>query len=68
MPGLQNVESAAVLPLACGIVPDVQNGQVSFVITEPGQYPHRFRSRSGGVCEGHHLEEHGSAHRRRPGG
>ena len=38
MPGLQNVESAAVLPLACGIVPDVQNGQVSFVITEPGQY------------------------------
>lgn len=38
MPGLDNVESAAVLPQACGIVPEVSGGVVSFLITEPGQY------------------------------
>ena len=38
MPGLDAVASAAVLPQASGIVPDVQDGTVSFLITEPGQY------------------------------
>ena len=39
MPGLPKpVESAVVQPYACGIVPEVQDGVVSFVITEPGQY------------------------------
>ena len=38
-PGLKDpVESAAVLPTACGIVPTVENGHVRFTITEPGQY------------------------------
>ena len=39
MPGLpQPVESAAVQPCSSGIVPEVKDGEVSFVITEPGQY------------------------------
>ena len=39
MPGLPKpVESAAVLPSACGIVPEVAEGHVRFTITEPGQY------------------------------
>ena len=39
MPGLpQPVESANVLPGAWGIVPEVKDGKVSFLITEPGQY------------------------------
>lgn len=39
MPGLEKpVESAKVLPLACGIEPKVEDGVVSFLITEPGQY------------------------------
>ena len=39
MPGLEKeVESAQVLPQAWGIVPKVQDGTVSFTITEPGQY------------------------------
>lgn len=38
-PGLKKpVESAAVLPTACGIVPTVENGHVRFTISEPGQY------------------------------
>ena len=39
MPGLEKeVKSAQVLPQAWGIVPKVQDGTVSFTITEPGQY------------------------------
>lgn len=39
MPGLEKrVESAQVLPSAAGIVPEVADGVVSFLITEPGQY------------------------------
>ncbi len=39
MPGLeQQVESAKVLPEAAGIIPEVQEGTVSFAIAEPGQY------------------------------
>ncbi len=39
MPGLgKPVESAAVLPTALGIVPEVADGHVRFTITEPGQY------------------------------
>ena len=39
MPGLEKeVESAKVLPQAFGIVPQVQDGTVSFTLTEPGQY------------------------------
>lgn len=39
MPGLENpVESARVLPLSSGIEPRVEDGVVSFLITEPGQY------------------------------
>ena len=39
MPGLgKSVESAAVLPTACGIVPTVEDGHVRFTLTEPGQY------------------------------
>ena len=39
MPGLEKaVESAQVLPLSSGIVPEVTEGRVSFCITEPGQY------------------------------
>ncbi len=39
MPGLgKAVESAQVLPAAWGIVPQVEQGMVSFSITEPGQY------------------------------
>lgn len=39
MPGLEKpVESAKVLPLASGIEPKVEDGVVSFLITEPGQY------------------------------
>ena len=39
MPGLeQPVESAAVLPTAAGIVPEVETGVVRFELTEPGQY------------------------------
>ena len=39
MPGLPDkVESAAVIPQAWGITPEVKDGKVSFIITEPGQY------------------------------
>ena len=39
MPGLNKpVESAAVLPAAWGIVPEVEDGRVRFTITEPGAY------------------------------
>ena len=39
MPGLEHpVESAAVLPTAAGIVPEVEGGVVRFELTEPGQY------------------------------
>lgn len=39
MPGLgKAVESAAVLPTAWGIDPEVSDGHVRFTITEPGQY------------------------------
>ena len=39
MPGLgKPVESARVLPLSWGIEPHVEEGHVSFTITEPGQY------------------------------
>jgi len=39
MPGLEKpVESAKVLPTSCGIEPKVEDGVVSFLITEPGQY------------------------------
>lgn len=39
MPGLgKAVETAAVLPAACGITPTVEDGHVRFTITEPGQY------------------------------
>ena len=39
MPGLGHpVESAAVLPTAAGIVPEVESGVVRFEITGPGQY------------------------------
>ena len=39
MPGLEKpVESAQVLPLSSGIVPQVEDGVVSFLLTEPGQY------------------------------
>lgn len=39
MPGLEHpVESAAVLPTAAGIVPEVEGGVVRFEISEPGQY------------------------------
>ena len=39
MPGLpQPVESAKVLPGAWSIEPEVKDGKVSFLITEPGQY------------------------------
>lgn len=39
MPGLSSqIESAQVLPLACGIVPEVKDDTVSFLIDNPGQY------------------------------
>ena len=39
MPGLGHpVESAAVLPTAAEIVPEVEGGVVRFEVTEPGQY------------------------------
>jgi len=38
MPGLDKVDSAIVQPLAYGIEPEVHDGTVSFIITEPGQY------------------------------
>ena len=39
MPGLTDkVESAAVIPQSWGITPEVKDGKVSFMITEPGQY------------------------------
>ncbi len=39
MPGLEKkVESAGVLPGSFGITPAVQDGAVSFTITQPGQY------------------------------
>ena len=39
MPGLPDkVESAAVIPQSWGITPEVKDGKVSFMITEPGQY------------------------------
>ena len=39
MPGLNKpVESAQVLPLSCGIEPEVADGHVRFTISEPGQY------------------------------
>ena len=39
MPGLPDgVESAEVLPQAAGIVPEVKDGTVSFLLNQPGQY------------------------------
>ena len=39
MPGLgKDIESAAVLPTAAGIVPVVENNRVSFSVSRPGQY------------------------------
>ncbi len=39
MPGLdRDVKGAEVLPRSWGITPEVENGTVSFVITEPGAY------------------------------
>ncbi|MCQ2454271.1 MAG: glycosyl hydrolase family 28 protein, partial [Clostridia bacterium] len=38
MPGLAAIESAVVQPLSYGIVPEVKDNTVSFLITEPGQY------------------------------
>lgn len=39
MPGLgKDIESAAVLPTAAGIVSEVKDNHVSFTITQPGQY------------------------------
>ena len=39
MPGLPDkVVSAAVIPQSWGITPEVKDGKVSFMITEPGQY------------------------------
>ena len=39
MPGLPDkVESAVVIPQSWGITPEVKDGKVSFIITEPGQY------------------------------
>ena len=39
MPGLEKgVESAEVLPSSYGIVPGVRDGEVTFTVTEPGQY------------------------------
>ena len=39
MPGLgKPIESAAVLPASYGIEPTVEDGHVSFTVTEPGQY------------------------------
>ena len=53
MPGLERpVESAAVLPSAAGIVPEVENGVVRFDLTEPGQYTVVF---NGNVNKALHL-------------
>ena len=53
MPGLpQAVESAVVQPYACGIVPEVKDGAVTFTITEPGQYTVVF---NGSVNKALHL-------------
>ena len=53
MPGLpQAVESAEVLPTACGITPQVRDGCVRFLITEPGQYTVVF---NGNVNKALHL-------------
>ena len=53
MPGLgKPVESAAVLPTACGIVPEVRDGKVSFLISEPGQYTVVF---NGSVNQALHI-------------
>ena len=53
MPGLeQQVESAKVLPEAAGIIPEVQEGTVSFAIAEPGQYTVVF---NGSVNKAFHI-------------
>ena len=53
MPGLpQPVESAEVLPCSRGISPEVRDGAVSFVITEPGQYTVVF---NGSVNQALHI-------------
>lgn len=53
MPGLEKpVESAEVLPRALGIKPTVDQGTVSFLITEPGQYTVVF---NGNVNKALHL-------------
>ncbi len=53
MPGLpQGVESAQVLPLSLGIVPEVSDGTVRFTLTEPGQYTVVF---NGSVNKALHL-------------
>ena len=53
MPGLEHpVESAAVLPSAAGIVPEVRDGTVRFDLEEPGQYTVVF---NGDVNKALHL-------------
>ena len=53
MPGLaQGVESAVVQPYACGIVPEVKDGAVTFTISEPGPYTVVF---NGSVNKALHL-------------
>ncbi len=53
MPGLDKpVESAEVLPLSRGIVPEVREGTVRFTVTEPGAYTVVF---NGSVNKALHL-------------
>ena len=53
MPGLGTpVETAAVLPQSAGITPEVKDGVVTFLITEPGQYTVIFND---GVNQALHL-------------
>ena len=53
MPGLeQPVEHAEVLPGKAGIVPEVENGMVTFTVTEPGQYTVVF---NGSVNQALHI-------------
>ena len=53
MPGLpQAVESAVVQPYAAGVTPKVENGAVSFTVTQPGQYTVVF---NGNVNQALHI-------------
>ncbi|MDR0293461.1 MAG: hypothetical protein LBH95_04835 [Oscillospiraceae bacterium] len=53
VPGLgKPVESAAVLPLSAGIIPEVKNDRVSFTVKEPGQYTVVY---NGGVNKATHI-------------